>query len=90
MNVRSTEGVVMVARRKRDEEQLSVSYSRCEAGPPWLLTVRTRRATNDADQIICRFCGEGVEPIEARLDGERWWRCPHCAALLDKIEGRLR
>jgi hypothetical protein len=43
---------------------------------------------DDINRIFCRYCGDRVEPIESLVDGERWWRCPQCAALLDKTEGR--
>lgn len=40
--------------------------------------------------VPCRYCNAPVEPIETLLDGEKWWRCPHCGALLEKAEGRRR
>jgi hypothetical protein len=75
----------MVARRKRDDEQLLF----CR-GTRGLSTARVDHAIDDNHQILCRYCSGHIGPIEALVDGERWWRCPHCAALLDKIEGRPR
>ncbi len=44
----------------------------------------------DHDRTVCRYCGASIEPIEALVDSEVWWRCPHCAALLERKVGGAR
>lgn len=66
---------------------------------PWICTLHVEEPTTTGSshsprptsgQLRCRFCGTAIEPIEAWVDGEVWWRCPHCAALLERKVGGAR